>query len=196
MEYKTKSRKEMKKFRDFESAREFVRSLGLKNTKEWIEYCKSGDKPDDIPSHPDGTYKNEFKGFGDWLGTGTIASQDMIFRSFKEAREFVRKLKLTGNREWRKYIKSGNKPDNIPSAPERTYKNEWKGYGDFFGTGTIATYNIQYRPFKEAREFVRKLGLKGHKEWKEYCKSGNKPEDIPAQPWLVYAEWKKRMNDT
>ena len=47
----------MKKFRDFESARAFVRSLGLKNGYEWKEYCKSGNKPDDIPANPWGTYK-------------------------------------------------------------------------------------------------------------------------------------------
>ena len=31
----------MKKFRDFESAREFARSLGLQSRKEWVEYYKS-----------------------------------------------------------------------------------------------------------------------------------------------------------
>jgi len=31
----------MKKFRDFESAREFVRALNLKETKEGFEYSKS-----------------------------------------------------------------------------------------------------------------------------------------------------------
>jgi len=49
----------------------------------------------------------------------------------------------------------------------------------------------EYRSYKEAREFVRKLNLKNTYEWKEYCKSGNKPDDIPAAPWDVYKEWKK-----
>ena len=47
----------MKEFRDFESAREFARSLNLKNNVEWREYLKSGDKPDDIPSNPWRSYK-------------------------------------------------------------------------------------------------------------------------------------------
>ena len=51
-----------KQFRDFEEAREFVRSLNLKGQKEWHEYCKSGKKPDDIPQKPERTYKNEWKG--------------------------------------------------------------------------------------------------------------------------------------
>ena len=51
----------MTKFRDFESAREFVQKLGLKNYKEWKEYSKSGKKPDDIPSNPGLVYKKRKK---------------------------------------------------------------------------------------------------------------------------------------
>ena len=46
-----------KKFRDFEDARKFAILLNLKNQKEWISYCKSGDKPDDIPADPRNVYK-------------------------------------------------------------------------------------------------------------------------------------------
>ena len=114
------------------------------------------------------------------------------FRDFEEAREFIRSLGLKSNAEWRTYWKSHSKPDYIPAAPERTYKNEWKGWGDWLGTGTVASKDRVYRPFNEAREFVRSLNLKGQREWKEYCKSGDKPDDIPASPWNTYNEWKKK----
>jgi len=58
-----------KQFRDFKSAREFVRSLELKSGKYWKEYVKSGNKPDDIPSKPDSVYKKEWKGWRYWVGT-------------------------------------------------------------------------------------------------------------------------------
>ena len=106
-----------KQFRDFESAREFVRKLGLKNKPEWQEYCKSGEKPDDIPSNPNRDYKKDYTHMGDWLGNE--------YRSYKEAREFVRKLNLKNTYEWKEYCKSGNKPDDIPAAPWDVYK-EWK----------------------------------------------------------------------
>ena len=118
--------KEMKEFRDFESAREFVRSLKLKTDNEWREYCKSGTRPYDIPASPNTTYKNKgYLNLGDWLGTGTVAHKDKVFRSFTEAREFVRSLHLKGNKEWREYCKSGKKPDDIPAHPWDVYK-EWK----------------------------------------------------------------------
>ena len=181
-----------KVYRPFEEAREFARGLNFKNTTEWYEYCKSGNKPDDISVAPSGTYKNEFKGMGDFLGTGTIPSQDKVYRSFESAREFARALNLKGIKEWHAYCKSGNKPDNIPQKPERTYKKDWKGVGDWTGTGNVAHKDREFLPFKKAREFVRKLGLKNYKEWDEYCKSGDKPKDIPAHPWDVYKESKKK----
>ena len=50
----------------------------------------------------------------------------------------------------------------------------------------------QYRDFESAIEFARSLNLKRGQEWFEYCKSGNKPDDIPAAPWNTYREWKKK----
>jgi hypothetical protein len=182
-----------REYRSFKEAREFVRSLGLKNQNEWKDYCKSGNKPDNIPRNANTTYKNEFKGMGDWLGTDSISNRDKVFRSFTEAREFVRALNLSGEDQWREYCTSGNKPDDIPSNPNTVYKNN--GYlnsGDWLGTGYIALSKRKYRSFTEAREFVRKLGLKNANEWKEYCKSGNKPDDIPSTPWVVYNEWSKK----
>mgnify|MGYP003988075245 CR=1 FL=1 len=83
-----------KQFRDFESAREFARALHLKGQKEWQQYCASGNKPDDIPSLPNRVYKNDFKGMGDWLGTGNVAPKDRVYRPYKEARAFVISLNL------------------------------------------------------------------------------------------------------
>ena len=58
-----------KAWRPFDEARVFVRSLNLRGQEEWEEYRKSGERPDDIPSHPDRTYKNDgWKDWIDWLG--------------------------------------------------------------------------------------------------------------------------------
>ena len=46
-------------YRQFKEARDFVRSQDIKTPKEWDEYVKSGDKPDDIPSNPGSYYKKK-----------------------------------------------------------------------------------------------------------------------------------------
>ena len=100
-----------------------------------MDYCKSGQKPEDIPANTHQIYKQDgWKGMGDWLGSGTVATFLKEYKSFVEAKEFVYKLKLNNQKEWRNYCKSGHKPEDIPANPNRTYKQDgWKGFGDWLG---------------------------------------------------------------
>jgi hypothetical protein len=177
----------LREYRPFKKARALARRRGLKSQADWRNYCQSENKPDDIPGKPDRTYANAgWIGWGDWLGTGRVAPGQ--HRSFGEARAFVRKLKLKSFNGWRKYCKSGKKPDDIPVAPDSVYENVgWSGMGDWLGTGRVATHLRQYLPYKKARAFVRARRLKTETEWREYSVSGKKPTDIPANPHHVYA---------
>ena len=40
-------------------------------------------------------------------------------------------------------------------------------------------------PFAVAKAIVRKLKLKSKKEWKEWCKAGQRPCNIPSDPYKV-----------
>lgn len=54
------------------------------------------------------------------------------YRTFKQARAFVRGLGLKSVAEWRSYTKSGMRPDDIPLAPQHIYANDgWAGWGDW-----------------------------------------------------------------
>src|SRR5437667_12691277 len=130
-------KKNSQPWRPFSEARAFVHQLGLKNQKQWRLYCNTDEKPSDIPSAPERAYSSEFQGFGDWLGTGTIGPHDHKYRPFDEARAFVRQLGFSGRTQWRSYCNAGERPADIPSAPEHAYGAEFQGWGDWFGTGTI-----------------------------------------------------------
>ena len=131
--------------------------------------------------------KTGWAGIGDWLGSGTIATYLRQYRSFRKARSFVRRLGLESQGEWRDYCTSGKKPPDIPAAPNQIYADDgWGGFGDWLGTGRIR--GSGWKPFKGACAFARRLGLKSQREWFKYCKSGNKPADIPANPQNVYAQ--------
>ena len=114
------------RFLPFEQAREYVRSLGFKKTKEWTQYCSSGKKPKNIPYTPEIVYKKDFKNMRDWIGL-----PKKKFLSFVQARKYVRK-NMTG-REWWEWCKD-NRPPNIPIRPDVIYKNKgWKSWKDWFG---------------------------------------------------------------
>jgi hypothetical protein len=247
-----------RKYRPFEEAREYARSLGLKNVREWEAYARSGEKLDDIPYKPQRTYKDAgWRGWADFLGNGFIHASERKWRPFGEAREYARGLGLRSYNEWRAWRRE-NRPEDIPASPPVVYKesgwvswgdflgtdnyftrdwrpfeeareharslglkntHEWLAYarseecpedipidprhiyehsgwvstGDWLGTGYVANQERQYRSYEEARAFVRTLGLKSEAEWREYAKSGQKPDDIPASPESVYGhKWKRR----
>jgi hypothetical protein len=53
---------------------------------------------------------------------------------------------------------------------------------------------VNFRPFNEARDYVRTLELHNQSEWSNYRKSGNKPPDIPSNPnikdkWKGWGDW-------
>ena len=88
--------------------------------------------------------------------------------------------------------RNGNIPKDIPSNPNITYKNTgWVSYSDWLGIDIVAPQNINFVSFKEAKEFVKDLGLKTSMDWREYKKSGNRPSFISANPDSKYKkEWK------
>jgi superfamily II DNA or RNA helicase len=173
------------KLRAFKEARTFVRGLGLKNTREWKAFARSNRMPLDIPNAADRIYAEKgWAGWGDWLGTGAVADKNRKWRPFTKARTYVRGLGLKGADGWREFVRSGRKPSDIPAHPELTYADDgFSTMGDFLGSKV----NSKPRPFKEARAFVRSLGLKSLKDWVSYCKSGQRPADIPSNPNLTYA---------
>jgi len=192
----------------FAEARDFSRGLGLKTTREWQIYCigknkKLGLKPNNIPRSPEQVYRRDgWINYKDWL------KKDRGFRTFDEAKEFVKTLHLQHRDEWQKYCtgkisRLALKPEDIPRDPDLRYRKEWVNWNDWL-TGESGKIQGEWRDFEEAREFVRSLGLNGSVEWREYCK-GNisglppKPDDIPVSPdqencykhkgWKGYGDW-------
>jgi hypothetical protein len=131
----------------YKTARAFVRKLGLTSYQEWLAYCQGRlkgkkFKPLNIPRNPRDTYRDKgWAGFADWLGTDNIAYRHHVWRAFKPARAFVRKLKLPNTTAWRAYVRGDYPrlpvlPKDIPTNPDRIYlKSGWTGFGDWLGSG-------------------------------------------------------------
>jgi hypothetical protein len=127
-------------WRAFEDAMLFARTQDIKSYHDWKIFCKSGERPVDIPSDPCRVYAMQgWVGWGYWLGTGKMAGNVKIWRPFDEAIQFVQTLKLSSYREWRAWCcLAGARPQDIPSAPERTYKDKgWKGWKHWLGNDRV-----------------------------------------------------------
>ena len=124
------------------------------------------------------------------LGTGVVANQKREYCKFSDARRYARSLKLQSMSEWLAYHKSGKLPDDMPRIPSAPYKKEWKGWGDWLGTGYIANRDRKYlSPIEakiEARKIAKKLGIKTREEWVAAHNAGKIPANLPRYPHDIY----------
>jgi len=147
-------------------------------------------KPSNIPASPRYSYKEKgWTSVGDFLGTGFVACSKVKRPTYEEAQSYAISLKLTGANHWKRLYKLGKIPKNFPSAPDVFYKDSgWESWGIFLGTGNVNTKNKKYWSKNESTTFLKPLNIPGIKGWRKYCKSGNKPDEIPSTPEKVYKD--------
>ena len=194
-------------FLPFAEALVVAQSLNLASSKEWRVWCKEGLRPLNVPFHPNTVYKDHgWQGWGHWLGTGNTqgAGTPNVFLPFRQALNTARALKLSGRDEWVARNKNGQRPANIPSNPDQTYRHAgWQGWGHWLGTSSeqpqrlVGRASQKWIPFDEALIFARSLRLAKQKEWFAWSKSGARPANMPGRPdkayvhdgWIGYEHW-------
>lgn len=125
-----------RKFVSFQKARTFARSLKLRTIADWQSFAKTNKKPENIPANPRSIYFN--KGWVDWADFLAKPKRPSRPRKnwlpFKEARKLVRSKRISTSTEWLKWVKSTERPENIPANPDTVYKNDgWVSWPDFLG---------------------------------------------------------------
>lgn len=119
-------------FKRYDDAKKIIATFDVKGQADWSEFVKTDKKPIDIPANPRQYYGNAWKGWGDFLSTGTVSSliKSRNYLNFNEARVEARKLAKKYNiktwGDWSKAVKEGKISKNIPLDPSRVYSKRKK----------------------------------------------------------------------
>ena len=163
-------------WRPFDKAVEYIRSLNIKNSHEYNIWGASNERPNDIPSNPNLAYE-EWTTWQYWLGTE--------FLTYQEAKEKSLNAKPKNITAWRKLRKTYK----IPFEPNKYYKDEWEGWEEFAGI-VIAKVGSDWRTYAKTKELAQEKGIKSKTQWRKWCKTDDRPLDIPFQPEDIYKdEW-------
>lgn len=122
------------RWRSYDKAREWARKQGLKTVLEWREKSKQeGFLPDDIPAAPPTVYREDFKGWSDFLGVRIVASHLRKFWPYEKAQAWAARRGIKTGKAWVALSVAGRLPKSLPSNPNATYKEHWRGWGHFLG---------------------------------------------------------------
>lgn len=181
--------------RPFAEAREHARGLGLTCAGEWQAYAQSLRCPLDLPADPARSYSEQgWAGYPDFLGCNPESGNQKSFWSFSVARTHVRALRLAGATAYREWARTDQRPDGIPTHPEKTYATRWKGWRNFLGNKPPHVPRKRPGPaskiysFKEAREIAKGLGLKTIREWDTYARGETRDSRLPIRPDTAYCK--------
>ena len=177
-------------FWPFEKAREYVRSLNIQSQPEYYKWAKSGNKPNYIPYSPDDYYGDEFKGYGDWIGTHRMDTRTLSkqFLPFEESRKFARNLNIKNREDWNTYSMSGKKPTEVPARPDEAYPDKFISWGDWLGTHFIGNKikSLLVWDYDRASEYVRRLNFLTYREFANWARTDKRPIHMPFHPEVKY----------
>ena len=175
-------------FMPFSEARTYMRKLGLKNRDEYWAWLRSGKRPKSIPYSPEKVYKDVgWIDLGDWLGTGNTGNKKKKRMPYEQAKAYIQALGIKTQHEFFAWRKIGPRPETIPTDPNKAYF-EFKSWGEFLGTDRIANQDRgkTYWNYERAKEFLKPLHIHSFKHYKELCKLGIIPKEIPKSPCVYY----------
>ena len=130
----------------FQDAKKIVHSYGLKNHPEYSRFMNSSKRPVNLPKAPHYIYKDQWVSWPDFLGVKqmqkpieskakkkyNIKGSAKTFLPYEKAKEIIQSYKFKSHKEYKLWSKT-KRPSNIPGQPDEVYKNQFEGWGVYFG---------------------------------------------------------------
>lgn len=180
------------KYLQFNEAREYVRTLNIKNQKEWIMHHREKSLSRlKIPSNPNIIYRNEgWVSLSDWLGINSYKNKTMIkYLKYIDCKSYIKKNfpEVKNRSDWYNIDKS-EIPMEVPKRPDHIYKKsgDWINWESFLESPISPKSKSKlFLNFYEARKFVRELKFTQMCEYLNYLEKGE-ISFLPKRPSYVY----------
>lgn len=164
----------------YDDVQAYAREHNIKSMREWFGFHnvrKGGSvRPRNIPGDPSKYFgrRDQWVSWPDFLGTSTKATQVMKdeFMDIEECKAWFKENKIYTVTQFRELSKTGNRPDNIPSAPDKKYEVKF--------SELLCPKKSPYLGFEAAKEKVRTYGFKNYLEFRE--KRRNNMDELGCIP--------------
>lgn len=175
------------KWLSYQQASEWAQSQNIMTYDQWTGCCAAG-LPEGVPVDPQTVYGDEFIGWHEFLGVQLSRDGRKVFWSYERARDWARGAGIKTGVQWEQMSKDKVLPIGVPAQPYKVYKGKFQNWGEFLGTGHVATKDKAFMSYEEAKNWALLNKITSLLEWKSKRKE-LAPEGIPAHPDRVYKEF-------
>ena len=153
---------------------EAKKAVQARKIKSFDDYTLRYKDDPSLPASPQEYYKNEWKGWPDFLGKEVKE----FYSSLALAKHAVMKLGVDCSRDYHRVYR---RDPHLPANPDSFYENEWGGWPDFFGRNAKKLYET----YQEAHDAAITLGIVTSKE---YAIRYSEDPRLPARPHSYYSD--------
>lgn len=172
----------------------------INSIKDWKERVAKQEIPNFIPNSPHKYYSKKNRGWlywGDFLGNNKIPNNKKEFINYNTCKKYVKNLNFKSKKEWLLFCKNNQRPQNIPSNPDKYYKDKgWVSWGEFLGTNKISDIkkNCNFLKIEEAKKLIKEKYnfINSSIKWRLYFQNNKIEENLPLNPQISYKNkgWK------
>ena len=176
----------------YEEAQEYAKKNGIRSMRQWFAFHnerKGGSaRPRNIPGDPSKFYsrRKTWVSWPDFLGTDTKATQikKEEFLSLEDCKSWFASNKIYTVTQFRELSKSGNRPEKIPSAPDKKYNEKF--------SEILCPKESAYLDFDEAKALVRTFKFSSYLEFRKGRRENlDRLACIPCNPDKFYEKEEK-----
>lgn len=185
----TRIQAEKSTYLSYAEASQYAQDNNITCAREWRAMAKH--RPKNVPCHPDQMYK-EWQGWPQFCNTER-RSKDFVWATYEECQNWALSNNIESVEEWRALKQ--NRPQNMPAAPDRSYKDVWPGWSKFLENGNRSPG--QWGTYEECKTWARTNNIMSRQQWLN--NSHLRPIGIPSNPKDVYKDvwpgWSKFLNN-
>lgn len=115
---------------------------------------------------------------------GTVDWPDSLgtkFLNYEDCKKIISKGLIKNIKRFKDWAQLEERPIQIPASPEYIYKNSgWIGRPDSLGT------KDKFLTYEKAKSYIKTLNFENFKQYYNWAKSRQRPENLPHSPDKVY----------
>lgn len=167
----------------YETASAMAKMGGITSLRDWFAKIPTKFREFNIavPGDPPKAYAEIWPGWGEFLQTKRIATQNMHKHqwNYEEAKRYVNGFKIKTVQQFRDFMETPAGDPRIPKRPDNLYKdNGWAGWSEFLSP--------RFHSYEEAKKVMAPYGLRTEADFRKLGKDGKRPEGIPSLPYVTY----------
>ena len=147
-------------FKIYKENQDFWINRKFSSRRQFYDFFKSNKVPDGISKSPSAVFKDQWKGWGEFLKTGRLSNTEIKFKDFEQTKKIIKENNIESHKEYIKFARSNLK---LNLRKNLNVFNQFKNAKFFF--------NKSFLPLNKLKILAKENNINNITQWKQFARS-------------------------